>query len=151
MCCYQKNAAAVFCPGIIQHGVTTTVWYPVCCGRNDYVSLQSFSFLINYLMALCISVGLDPPVATVQSVPPATVAPHSPHITTATRHPIAVPPTKTVSTKKPQPSVTEAKAAILTSLRLPTVSAQKTAPPQPGMYQKLPAGVWFKCCVYNLQ
>uniref|UniRef100_A0A3Q1J0Q4 Collagen alpha-1(VII) chain-like n=1 Tax=Anabas testudineus TaxID=64144 RepID=A0A3Q1J0Q4_ANATE len=76
-------------------------------------------------------VGQDPSVATVQTVPPATVAPHSPHITTATRHPIAVPPTKAITTKKPQPSVTEAKAAALTSPRLTTVSAQTTAPPRP--------------------
>lgn len=105
------------------------------------VSLQRhpefhLGFLINYLMALGISVGQDPSVATVQTVPPATVAPHSPHITTATRHPIAVPPTKAITTKKPQPSVTEAKAAALTSPRLTTVSAQTTAPPRPGIFHR---------------
>lgn len=102
-------------------------------------------------MALCISVGPDPPVVTVQSVP-ATAAPQFPRITTAsqtasttnttiahtatrtTRHPIAVPPVKTITTKKPsgQPSVTEAKIAAVTSLQLTTVSAETTAAPRPG-------------------
>lgn len=109
-------------------------------------------------MALCISVGPGPPVVNVQSVP-ATVAPHSPHITTAsqtasipiatiahattrtTRHPIAVQPIKAITHKKPpgQPSVTEAKAAAVTSLRLTTSSAETTAPPRPG----ISAGFWF--------
>ncbi|XP_075968030.1 uncharacterized protein col7a1l [Anarhichas minor] len=87
--------------------------------------------------------GQEPPVVTVQSVP-ATVAPR---ITTAsiadttitrtaartTRHPIAVPPTKSITTKKPpgQPSVPVAKAAEVPSLRLPTLRAETTAPPGP--------------------
>ncbi|XP_067438348.1 collagen alpha-1(VII) chain isoform X1 [Thunnus thynnus] len=94
--------------------------------------------------------GQDPPVVTVQSVP-ATVAPHSPHITTAsqtvsvtnativhaatrtTRHPIAVPPIKTITAKKPpgQPSVTKAKAGAVTSLRLTTFDTETTAQPRP--------------------
>ncbi|XP_045928379.1 collagen alpha-1(VII) chain [Micropterus dolomieu] len=90
--------------------------------------------------------GHDPPVVTVQSVL-ATLAPHSPHITTAsitnttishgatrtTRHPIAVPPTKSITTKKPpgQPSVTEAKEAGVTSLRLTPFTAKTAAPPRP--------------------
>ncbi|KAF3705128.1 Collagen alpha-1(VII) chain Long-chain collagen [Channa argus] len=94
--------------------------------------------------------GQDPPVATVQSIS-ATVSPHSSRITTAShiasipnttlthsttrtsRHPVAVPPTKAITTKKPpgQPSVTEAKAAAVTPPRLTTVSRQTTAPPQP--------------------
>ncbi|XP_078021207.1 uncharacterized protein col7a1l isoform X2 [Epinephelus lanceolatus] len=87
--------------------------------------------------------GPDRPLVTVQPVP-ATVAPR---ITTAsvsdttithtairtTRHPIAVPPTKPIITKKPpgQPIVTEAKAAEVTPLRLTTLSVQTTAPPRP--------------------
>ncbi|KAE8281399.1 Collagen alpha-1(XIV) chain Undulin Precursor [Larimichthys crocea] len=83
--------------------------------------------------------GPDPPVATVQSVP-ATVAPH---ITTAsitnatithtatrtTRHPIAVPPSKSITTKKPpvQPSVIEAAKAGATS----PLSVETTASPKP--------------------
>ncbi|XP_044041741.1 collagen alpha-1(VII) chain isoform X2 [Siniperca chuatsi] len=90
--------------------------------------------------------GQDPPVVTVRSVP-ATVTPHSLHITTATinnttityaatrttRHPIAVPPTKSITTKKPpgQPSVTEAKETGVTSLRLTIFSAETTTPPRP--------------------
>ncbi|XP_037617139.1 collagen alpha-1(VII) chain [Sebastes umbrosus] len=86
--------------------------------------------------------GPDRPVATVQSVP-ATVGPR---LTTAsitdatiahtasrtTRHPVAVPPTRSITTKKPpgQPSVTEAKAAEVTSLQLTTRSAETTAPPR---------------------
>lgn len=99
-------------------------------------------------MAPCISVGQDSPVATVQFVPAATVAPHSSHITTAsvsnistdtttrtTRQPVTVPPTKIISTKTPphQPSVTGAKSVAVTIQRLTTVSSQKTAPPQPGI------------------
>ncbi|XP_027128247.1 collagen alpha-1(VII) chain, partial [Larimichthys crocea] len=83
--------------------------------------------------------GPDPPVATVQSVP-ATVAPH---ITTAsitnatithtatrtTRHPIAVPPSKSITTKKPpvQPSVIEAAKAGATS----PLTVETTASPKP--------------------
>ncbi|XP_071358384.1 collagen alpha-1(VII) chain isoform X2 [Trachinotus anak] len=94
--------------------------------------------------------GQDAPVVKVQSVS-ATVAPRSALITTAsqtasitkttnahtatrtTRHPIAVPAIQTVTTKKPpgQPSVTEAKAAAVTSLRLTTFSPETKAPPQP--------------------
>lgn len=99
-------------------------------------------------MALCISVGQDLPVATVRSVP-ATVAPHitSASITDTTishtaprttRHPTAVPLTKSITTKKPprQPSVTAAKEAGVTSLRLTTVSAETTAPPRPGILER---------------
>ncbi|XP_074554044.1 uncharacterized protein col7a1l [Halichoeres trimaculatus] len=78
--------------------------------------------------------GPDTPPVTVKSVP-VTVAPRS---TTAsiskttitqttirsTRHPIAVPPTKLITTKKPQKSVTEAKETGVTSQKLTTVSAQ---------------------------
>ncbi|TKS90840.1 Collagen alpha-1(VII) chain [Collichthys lucidus] len=83
--------------------------------------------------------GPDPPVATVQPVP-ATVAPH---ITTAsitnatithtatrtTRHPIAVPPSKSITTKKPpvQPSVIEAAKAGATS----PLTVETTASPKP--------------------
>ncbi|XP_070785049.1 collagen alpha-1(VII) chain [Enoplosus armatus] len=90
--------------------------------------------------------GQDPPVVTVRSVP-ATAAPHSPHITTAsisnatithtatrtTRHPIAVPPTKSITTKKPQsqPRVPEAKEAAVNLVRLTTFSAGTTTPPRP--------------------
>ncbi|XP_056223924.1 collagen alpha-1(VII) chain isoform X3 [Seriola aureovittata] len=94
--------------------------------------------------------GQDPQVVTVQSVP-ATVAPRSPHITTAsqtasiskttiahtatrtTRHPIAVPPIQTIIPKKPpaQPSVTKAKEAAFTSLRSTTFSPETTALPRP--------------------
>lgn len=104
-------------------------------------------------MAVCFSVGQDPPAVKVQSVQ-ATAAPHSPRITTAsqtvsitnttiahtatrtTRHPIAVPSPKT--TKKPpgQPSVTKAKVAAVTSLRLTTFSTETTAPPRPGITQR---------------
>ncbi|XP_070848719.1 collagen alpha-1(VII) chain [Chaetodon trifascialis] len=86
--------------------------------------------------------GQDPPVVTVQSVP-ATVAPHITaasitNTTTAhtairtTRHPIVVPQTKSITTKKPpgQPSVTEAKAGVTTP-QLTTFSAATTAPPRP--------------------
>ncbi|XP_040928277.1 collagen alpha-1(VII) chain isoform X3 [Betta splendens] len=94
--------------------------------------------------------GQDSPVATVQVVSTATVAPGSSHITTAlqpasvtntstdtttraTRQPVVVPPTKVIATKPPprQPSVTEAKAVAVTTQRLATVSAPKAAPPQP--------------------
>lgn len=87
--------------------------------------------------------GPDPPVATVQSVP-ATVAPH---ITTAsitnatithtatrtTRHPIAVPPSKSITTKKPpvQPSVIEAAKAGATS----PLTVETTASPKPGILE----------------
>ncbi|XP_065807427.1 collagen alpha-1(VII) chain isoform X1 [Labrus bergylta] len=87
--------------------------------------------------------GQDPLVATVQPVP-VTV---TPRITTAsiknttihqtavrtTRHPIAVPPTKSITTKKPpgQPSVTEAKQAGVPSIRSSTVSTQTKAPQKP--------------------
>ncbi|XP_034529729.1 collagen alpha-1(VII) chain [Notolabrus celidotus] len=85
-------------------------------------------------------VGQDPPLATVKSVP-VTAAPR---ITTAsisdttitqttirtTRHPIALPPAKPITTKKPQKSITEAKQAAVAPLRLTTVSAQ-TAPQKP--------------------
>ncbi|XP_069556447.1 collagen alpha-1(VII) chain [Brachyistius frenatus] len=95
--------------------------------------------------------GQDPPVITVQSVS-ATAAPRSPRITTVsqtasvintivnesatrtTRHPIVVPPpTKPLTTKKPpgQLSITETKAAAVTSPRLTTVNTETTAPPQP--------------------
>uniref|UniRef100_UPI001ED7EFD4 collagen alpha-1(VII) chain n=1 Tax=Scatophagus argus TaxID=75038 RepID=UPI001ED7EFD4 len=85
--------------------------------------------------------GQDPPMATAQSVP-VTVAPQ---ITTAsitnatithiatriTQRPVAVPQTKSITTKKPagQPSVTEAKEARVTSLKT-TLSAETTAPPR---------------------
>ncbi|XP_008299548.1 collagen alpha-1(VII) chain [Stegastes partitus] len=94
--------------------------------------------------------GQDDPVITVQPVQ-ATVAPHSPHITTAsrtasiinttvaqsttktTRHPVVVAPTKSVTTKKPpgQPRVTEAKVAAATSPRLTTLSTETTTQPRP--------------------
>uniref|UniRef100_UPI0037E81BC1 collagen alpha-1(VII) chain n=1 Tax=Semicossyphus pulcher TaxID=241346 RepID=UPI0037E81BC1 len=84
--------------------------------------------------------GQDPPVATARSVP-ATAAPRittasitktaiSQTTTRTTRHPIVVPPTKSITTKKP-PSVSKAKEAGVTSIRLTTVSAQTTAPPGP--------------------
>ncbi|XP_035806046.2 collagen alpha-1(VII) chain isoform X2 [Amphiprion ocellaris] len=91
--------------------------------------------------------GQDHPVIAVQPVP-ATAAPH---ITTAsrtasiinttivqsttrtTRHPVTVPPTKSVITKKPpaQPKVTEAKVAAATSPRLSTLSTETTIQPRP--------------------
>ncbi|KAM7378263.1 hypothetical protein PAMA_013249 [Pampus argenteus] len=92
--------------------------------------------------------GQDLPLVTVQSVP-ATAAPDSSHITTASqtvsitnttvahtstrtpRHPVAAPQSKTITIKKPpgQPSVTKAAAAV-TSLRLIT-SNTETAQPRP--------------------
>lgn len=129
--------------------------YSNCCCSTDSVSFQrplefDLGFLISYVMALCVSVGQDPPVVPVRSVP-ASVAPQ---ITTAsitntriahtatrtTRHPIAVPLTKSITTKKPpsQPSVTKAKEAGVTSLRLSTVSAETTAAPRQGILERLP-------------
>uniref|UniRef100_A0A3Q3JJL1 Collagen, type XIV, alpha 1b n=1 Tax=Monopterus albus TaxID=43700 RepID=A0A3Q3JJL1_MONAL len=85
--------------------------------------------------------GEDPPAVTVRAVL-ATEAPHSPRITTAsqtasitnttvtqtttrtTRHPMAAPPTKTITTKKPP-------EAAVTTLQLTTFSTETTAPPQP--------------------
>ncbi|KAM4569550.1 uncharacterized protein col7a1l [Odontesthes bonariensis] len=94
--------------------------------------------------------GQDDSVKTRKFVP-ATVAPNSLHITTAsqtasiintaiirsatraTEHPTVVPPTKSLPTKNPpgRPSVSEAKAAAVTSLQQSTVSTKSTAPPQP--------------------
>ncbi|XP_070710328.1 collagen alpha-1(VII) chain [Pempheris klunzingeri] len=87
--------------------------------------------------------GKDPPMVTVQSVP-ATVAPQ---MTTAsitnttitytagrtTRHPIAVPLAKSITTKKPpsQPSVIKTKEAGVTSPPLTTVTAETTPLPKP--------------------
>ncbi|KAM7367132.1 hypothetical protein PAMP_015056 [Pampus punctatissimus] len=93
--------------------------------------------------------GQDLPLVTVRSVP-ATVAPDSSHITTASqtvsitnttiahtstrtpRHPVAVLQSKTITIKKPpgQPSVTKAEAAV-TSLRLITSNTETTAQPRP--------------------
>ncbi|KAF0029734.1 hypothetical protein F2P81_018839 [Scophthalmus maximus] len=92
-----------------------------------------------------ISVGPNPPVVTVQSVR-ATVAPHFPRITTAsrtasfrnttiaktanrtTRQPIDVPPIITITTAKPpaQPGDTEATAGVPS-----TISAEATTSPRP--------------------
>ncbi|XP_078138366.1 uncharacterized protein col7a1l [Centroberyx gerrardi] len=98
----------------------------------------------------------DPVLVPVQSVP-ATVAPHPPRITTAsqtskintttiahnptrsTRNPMAKPPTKTITTKKPpgKTSATADKTAtatavrLTTSTRLSTVHRETTAPPGP--------------------
>ncbi|XP_029318371.1 collagen alpha-1(VII) chain-like [Cottoperca gobio] len=83
--------------------------------------------------------GPDRPAVTAQSVP-ATVTPHitaasitdttvAQTATRTTRHPIAVPPTKLITLKKPA-SVTEAKAEV-TSLRLTTLRAETTSPPRP--------------------
>lgn len=93
---------------------------------------------------MCVSVGQDPPVVTVQSVS-ATV---TPRLTTASindaiithavartaRPPAALPQSQSMSTKKPpgQPSVTGAKEAGATSPRLTTLSTETTAPPRPG-------------------
>lgn len=102
-------------------------------------------------MALCITVGEDHLVVTVQSVP-ATVPPHYPHITTASQaasitsaaisqtitkrdvHPVVVHPTKTISTKKPtgKNRVSEAEAAV-TSQQLTTHKLETTASPRPGI------------------
>ncbi len=121
-----------------QTSVTVTVWFKV---------------LIIYVMLwLSMLVGQDPPVVTVQSVP-ATVATHvvtasiTHTPTTTTRQPVTLPPTKSITTKKPpnQPSVTGAKQAGVTSLRLTTVSAETTASPRPGILER--------CCLthrYNL-
>ncbi|XP_030006171.1 collagen alpha-1(VII) chain isoform X2 [Sphaeramia orbicularis] len=90
--------------------------------------------------------GQDPPVVKAQPVS-ATAAPNSPHVTRAsqtasipktsiahtttrtTKHPIAVPPTKTMTTKKPpgQARVTEA----ITSHQQTPVNTGTTAPPKP--------------------
>ncbi|XP_068442301.1 collagen alpha-1(VII) chain [Clinocottus analis] len=84
--------------------------------------------------------GQEPPVVTVQSVP-VTAAPRittasitntiTHTVTRTTRHPTAVPPTKSITTKKPpgQPSDPRAKAAEVPSLRLTTRRAETTAPP----------------------
>lgn len=104
-------------------------------------------------MALCISVGPNPPVVTVQSVR-ATVAPHFPRITTAsrtasfrnttiaktanrtTRQPIDVPPIITITTAKPpaQPGDTEATAGVPS-----TISAEATTSPRPGISNRRPS------------
>ncbi|XP_029969913.1 collagen alpha-1(VII) chain [Salarias fasciatus] len=90
--------------------------------------------------------GPDPPAGTVQPVP-VTVAPLPPQITTAaavinttaaqtasrtTRHPIAVPPTGSFTTRKPPapPRVTEDRAAV-THLRKTTSNVDAAAPSQP--------------------
>ncbi|KAM8909698.1 uncharacterized protein col7a1l [Spinachia spinachia] len=86
--------------------------------------------------------GQDPPVVTVQPVA-ATVAPpittasiantsNSRTVTRTTRHPIAVPPTKSITTKKPpdQPGVSVAKVAQVPSVPLTTARAGTAAPPK---------------------
>lgn len=91
---------------------------------------------------LFIPVGQDPPAVTVQPVP-ATAAPpittasitntRVPHaVTRTTRHPIAAPPTKSMTTEKPpdQPSVSVAKAAEVPSVPSTTPRA---APPKHGI------------------
>lgn len=102
-------------------------------------------------MFLCVTVGPDRPAVKVPSEPP-TVAPHSPPITTASQtasinnsttaqsatsmawHPDAVPTIQPLTTKN-QPSVTEAKAGVVTPLQLTTLSrvTVKKTPPQPGI------------------
>lgn len=97
-----------------------------------------------YAYALCTSVGPDPSGATLPSVP-ATAAPSitsasrtasiakttTAHAATrTTRHPIAVPPIQTLTTKKApaRPSVTETKAT--------TASPDTTAVPRPGIFHR---------------
>ncbi|XP_036004748.1 collagen alpha-1(VII) chain isoform X2 [Fundulus heteroclitus] len=88
------------------------------------------------------------PVKPDQSVP-ATVAPTSPRVTAGPHavftvkatiaqptartpeSPTAAPPTKSPERPPARPSVTEAKAAAVPSLRLTTATAKPTAPPQP--------------------
>nr|XP_019947966.1 PREDICTED: collagen alpha-1(VII) chain-like [Paralichthys olivaceus] len=94
--------------------------------------------------------GRDPSVVTAQSVA-TTAAPHLPRITPSsktatvrkttitqtanrtTRQPIAVTPTKKITTTKPpaQPRVTEAKAVTGDPVRLTTINLETTSPPRP--------------------
>ncbi|XP_041637284.1 collagen alpha-1(XII) chain [Cheilinus undulatus] len=106
--------------------------------------------------------GQDPLEATIRSLPVTA----TPRITTAsisnititqttirtTRHPIAVPPTKSITTKKP--SVTEAKQTGITSLRLTTGSAQRSGihsfiiHSYTDISTALPSLCKFKCGIY---